>query len=53
MKLQDPEFNKCEHAYPEPYGASQVIWHDRENGYGTVIVPCQDCGDVFTWAVSA
>ena len=45
--------NKCEHAYPEPYGTSQVSWTDRENGVGTLIAPCGSCGDVLTWEVSA
>lgn len=43
----------CSHENPEQYGASQVLWTDRENGVGTLIAPCEKCGDVLTWEVRA
>jgi len=42
----------CEHT-PIAYGASQVLWTDRQNGIGTLIADCSKCGQSLTWKVSA
>ena len=46
------EIEICDHT-PEQFGASQVVWHDRIQGLGTVTVRCTECGEMTSWSVSA
>ena len=43
----------CEHDKPVEYGASQVEWADRETGVGTLVAPCEACGDTLVWRIEA
>jgi hypothetical protein len=39
----------CFHPAPVPFGASEVVW--RQNGTGSVALPCSQCGEYRIWTI--
>lgn len=43
---------KCDHPYPEEFGASEVSWNDS-GLVGRVSLPCGLCGEIRFWTVTS